>query len=118
MEQISELYMNSLEFAVLCNFPQFCGEERAKEAADILRKMKAEIMTYRASGLTPADLPRAAELVKVQRSGKGKAYILDGFYCVICKKWHKRIEEIEVYYTRSEAEAALTAQEGAAHDGN
>ena len=69
MKQISELDMNSLGFAILCNFPQFCGEERAKEAARILREMKAEIMTYRASGLTPDKLPRTAELVKADEEG-------------------------------------------------
>ena len=69
MEQISEMDMNSLGFAILCNFPQFCGQERAKEAADMLRKMKAEIMAYRASGLTPDKLPRAAELVNADDEG-------------------------------------------------
>ena len=70
MEQISKFDINSLGFAILCNFPQFCGEERAKEAADILRKMKAEIMAYRASGLTPDELARAAELFRAEREGR------------------------------------------------
>lgn len=52
-----------------------------------------------------------AELEQADKSGKTKAYILDGFYCVICHKWHRRVKEIEVYLTRDEAEAALRREQ-------
>lgn len=52
-----------------------------------------------------------AELEQADKSGKTKAYILDGFYCVICHKWHRRVKEIEVYLTRDEAEVALRGEQ-------
>lgn len=61
MGRLTELEMNSIGFAILCNFPRFCGEERAKEASEMFRFMKEEIMAYRALGTTP---DRLRELVK------------------------------------------------------
>lgn len=63
MERLTELDMNSIGFAILCNFPHFCGEERAKEAAEMLRTMKKEIMEYRALG----PIARLRELAQADR---------------------------------------------------
>ena len=43
-----ELNINAVCFGILCNFPQFCGEERAKEAAELVRALYAERETLRA----------------------------------------------------------------------
>lgn len=56
-------------------------------------------------------LDRLCELVQADKSEKTKAYILDGFYCDICQKWHRRVKEIEVYLNREEAEAALRREQ-------
>ena len=45
---IAELDVNAVCFGILCNFPQFCGEERAKEAAKLVRALYAERETLRA----------------------------------------------------------------------
>ena len=39
---IEELDINAVCFGILCNFPHFCGEERAKEAAELVRALQAE----------------------------------------------------------------------------
>ena len=43
-----ELNVNAVCLGILCNFPQFCGEERAKEAAELVRALYAERETLRA----------------------------------------------------------------------
>ena len=45
---IAELDVNAVCFGILCNFPQFCGEERAKEAAELVRALYAEREILRA----------------------------------------------------------------------
>ena len=35
----NEIDVNAVCFGILCNFPQFCGDERAKEAAALVRKI-------------------------------------------------------------------------------
>ena len=45
---IAELDINAVCFGILCNFPQFCGEERAKEAAELVHALYAERETLRA----------------------------------------------------------------------
>lgn len=107
MERLTELEMNSIGFAILCNFPRFCGEERAKEASDMFRAMKAEIVTYRALGT----VEELAEMVKAR--GENKAYKIESFYCAICKENHGRVVETNgIYFTRAEAEAALSGGGG------
>lgn len=39
---IAELDVNAVCLGILCNFPQFCGEERAKEAVELVRALYAE----------------------------------------------------------------------------
>ena len=45
---IAELDVNAVCLGILCNFPQFCGEERAKEAAELVRALYAERETLHA----------------------------------------------------------------------
>ena len=45
---MDELIVNSLRFAIRCNFPHFCGEERTKEAIKILDDILAENASLRA----------------------------------------------------------------------
>lgn len=45
---IAELDVNAVCLGILCNFPQFCGEERAKEAVELVRALYAERETLRA----------------------------------------------------------------------
>lgn len=37
--EYNEIDVNAVCFGILCNFQQFCGEERAKEAAALVRKI-------------------------------------------------------------------------------
>ena len=69
MERLTELEMNSIGIAILCNFPRFCGEERTKEASEMFRAMKDEIMAYRVLGPVE-ELARGATLVKAQDEGR------------------------------------------------
>lgn len=48
MMDYDELNVNAVCLGILCNFPQFCGEERAKEAAELVRALYAERETLRA----------------------------------------------------------------------
>lgn len=41
------LNQNSVLFAIMCNFPHFCGEERAKEARDFVAERFKELNAYR-----------------------------------------------------------------------
>ena len=69
VERLTELEMNSIGISILCNFPRFCGEERIKEASEMFRAMKDEIMAYRVLG-TVEELARGAALVKAQEEGR------------------------------------------------
>lgn len=40
--KVKELDINAICFAILCNFTPICGEERAKEAATIVRELYLE----------------------------------------------------------------------------
>lgn len=62
---IAELDVNAVCFGILCNFPQFCGEERAKEAAELVRALYAERETLRADlARVTAERDAAVEAVK------------------------------------------------------
>ena len=39
---IEKLDINAVCFGILCNFTPVCGEERAKEAVELVRKLQAE----------------------------------------------------------------------------
>ena len=45
---IEKLDINAVCFGILCNFTPVCGEERAKEAVEIVRKLQAENEKLRA----------------------------------------------------------------------
>lgn len=84
MKRIDELTMNSIGFAILCNFPQFCGMERAKEASEQFRAMKDELLAYRAA-MPFENLPAANVTLVVHGQWK---YNTDDFTpakrCSIC----------------------------------
>lgn len=45
---IEKLDINAVCFGILCNFTPVCGEERAKEAVEIVRKLQTENEKLRA----------------------------------------------------------------------
>ena len=45
---IEKLDINAVCFGILCNFTPVCGEERAKEAVELVRKLQAENEKLRA----------------------------------------------------------------------
>lgn len=45
---IEKLDINAVCFGIVCNFTPVCGEERAKEAVEIVRKLQAENEKLRA----------------------------------------------------------------------
>lgn len=44
---IEKLDINAVCFGILCNFPPVCGEERAKEAVELVRTLQAENASLR-----------------------------------------------------------------------
>ena len=83
-------------------------EETGLEPGDFKRAFSEDTilkLAGQALGITP---DRLRELVRTDKDGKIKAYIVDSFYCDICQKRHDRIKEIKVYLTRDAAEAALS----------
>lgn len=44
--EYNEIDVNAVCFGILCNFQQFCGEERAKEAAALVRKIYEDKKTF------------------------------------------------------------------------
>lgn len=99
MKQIDELTMNSIGFAILCNFPQFCGMERAKEASEQFRAIKEELLIYRTIG-TPEELKTLLQEKTQREQG-----------CEYCKgkldDWEAaphefRIDENVLYYSDSQ----------------
>ena len=54
------------------------------------------------------DIPTVHLQELVQAEKGHKVYKIDGFYCNICQKWHKRVVCIDdCYLTNEKAEAAL-----------
>ena len=86
---IAELDVNAVCLGILCNFPQFCGEERAKEAAELVRALYAERETLRAdlarvtaerdAAKSPEVLEAVDELVEFART---RMCIADWLYYV------------------------------------
>lgn len=54
-----------------------------------------------------AALAKAAEALE-EKEGPQKVYLLERHYCKACKKMHCRVVETEGYFTREEAEAAIS----------
>lgn len=46
---IEKLDINAVCFGILCNFTPVCGEERAKEAVELVRTLQAENEKLRAA---------------------------------------------------------------------
>lgn len=72
MMAIEELDINAVCFGILCNFPNFCGEERAKEAAELVRALQAENAKLR------------DELEQVKRERDAAIDCCSG-YCATCR---------------------------------
>lgn len=64
-----KLDINAVCFGILCNFTPICGEERAKEAAGLVRALQAENAQLRAErvGLEAALTQARAELAAIRR---------------------------------------------------
>lgn len=58
--------INAVCFGILCNFAPVCGEERAKEAVELVRMLQAENKRLR------------AELEQVKREKEGLEAVLEG----------------------------------------
>lgn len=53
---IEKLDINAVCFGILCNFTPVCGEERAKEAVELVRTLQAENERLRAELKSKVDL--------------------------------------------------------------
>ena len=61
---IEKLDINAVCFGILCNFTPVCGEERAKEAVELVRTLQAENKKLRAE---LEQVKRCIEIVENQR---------------------------------------------------
>lgn len=88
---IEKLDINAVCFGILCNFTPVCGEERAKEAVELVRTLQAENEKLRAE---LEQVKRCIEIVENQRDSAIKELenymvqdVLDGNEpCAICAK--------------------------------
>ena len=73
---VNELDINAVCFGILCNFPLFCGETRAKEAVELVRIIYTENEQLRAEleqkskliAQQAAELERRDKLLKEQEA--------------------------------------------------
>ena len=68
---IERLDINAVCFGILCNFTPVCGEERAKEAVELVRTLQAENEKLR------------AELEQVKRENETLKHAL--------QNWHEEV---------------------------
>lgn len=61
---IEKLDINAVCFGILCNFTPVCGEERAKEAVELVRTLQAENEKLRAE---LEQVKRCIEIIEKQR---------------------------------------------------
>lgn len=59
--EIEKLDINAVCLGILCNFPRFCGKERAKEAAAFVRALQTENERLR------AELERVKQLYESEK---------------------------------------------------
>lgn len=52
---MNELALNAVYFGILCNFPPFCGEERAKEAVQTIKDEIARLTAERDAAIAERD---------------------------------------------------------------
>ena len=79
---IEKLDINAVCFGILCNFTPVCGEERAKEAVELVRKLQAENEKLRAE----------REQVKRERHGRWFFKYPNGWACSRCGEWGLMID--------------------------
>lgn len=83
---IEKLDINAVCFGILCNFTPVCGEERAKEAVELVRKLQTENERLR------------DELEQVKRErGEAIKTIFQWVGCPECKWWDSADEWCEKY---------------------
>jgi len=46
MIEIEQIDINAVRFGIMCNFPPHCGEERAKEALEVINKLEEAYHEY------------------------------------------------------------------------
>lgn len=72
---IEKLDINAVCFGILCNFTPVCGEERAKEAVELVRTLQAENEKLR------------AELEQVKRERGAAIEAANGLDKMIGRAW-------------------------------
>ena len=72
---IEKLDINAVCFGILCNFTPVCGEERAKEAVELVRTLQAENEKLR------------AELEQVKRERDAAIEAANGLDKMIGRAW-------------------------------
>lgn len=88
---IEKLDINAVCFGILCNFTPVCGEERAKEAVELVRTLQAENKKLR------ADLEQVKrerdELERFLGELEGAVYTGQYFHLrPMVEKWHGQKE--------------------------
>lgn len=86
---IEKLDINAVCFGILCNFTPVCGEERAKEAVELVRTLQAENEKLRAD-LEQVKRERDAAIESwrgfcAKCAWSGKQYLSDGKMDDRCK---------------------------------
>ncbi|SCI19695.1 Uncharacterised protein [uncultured Oscillibacter sp.] len=91
---IEKLDINAVCFGILCNFTPVCGEERAKEAVELVRTLQAENEKLR------AELKSKADLVFQQAKELDRRHLL------------LQEQEAELEQVKRERDAAIEAANG------
>ena len=91
---IEKLDINAVCFGILCNLTPVCGEERAKEAVELIRTLQAENEKLR------AELKSKADLVFQQAKELDRRHLL------------LQEQEAELEQVKRERDAAIEAANG------
>ena len=91
---IEKLDINAVCFGILCNFTPVCGEERAKEAVELVRTLQAENEKLR------AELKSKVDLVFQQAKELDRRHLL------------LQEQEAELEQVKRERDAAIEAANG------
>lgn len=77
---MDNLDINAVCFGILCNFAPVCGEDRAKEAANIVRQLQAENARLRAEleAIKAEKTTLVAAMLKIQEVVDVARIVFDG----------------------------------------
>lgn len=64
-----ERNVNNVIFDIMYNCPEYCGETRAFEIADIIIAILNKLAAYENTGLTPEEIMKYKELIEASRNG-------------------------------------------------